>query len=73
MSSGSADAEPYCDEEGNISSNGSQEWIGTRQKKGDTIDDRYNNDGITIDQTLGRVLEQWAQHRDDPRQRITYR
>ena len=43
-SSGSTETEPCCDKEGNRSSNGSQEWLGTGQKKGDTIDNRYNND-----------------------------
>ena len=28
-SSGSTDEKPYCDEEGNRSSNGSQKWLGT--------------------------------------------
>ena len=40
--------EPYNDKEGNRSSNRSQEWLGTGKKKGDTIDNIYNNDGIRI-------------------------
>ena len=35
-SSGSAETEPYCDREGNRSSNGPQERLGTGQKKIDT-------------------------------------
>jgi len=35
-SSGSAETEPYCDKEGNRSSNGPQERLGTGQKKVDT-------------------------------------